>query len=135
MEERRRTQLAVTTLGAALAGLGAGALGLVLGSGYGAVLGVALAMPLFVQLGWGFGGFDRDAYFSDLQLEDVVLDAGLIVTGASLLGTVAVAAVTSLGATRLIELAVATGAAFAGGGLAFLWQTEPYRRGWHGSDR
>lgn len=127
MDRGPTPRVAVTGFGAALAGLAAASGGFLLQSAYGAVLGVALAMPLFVQIGWGFGRFDRGAYFAEQQFEDVILDSGVIVTGAALTGGIAVAVSTLLDATQAAEIAIAAGGAFGGGTAAFLRQTESYR--------
>lgn len=125
----------VTVVGAVATGLVAGALGVLLESGYGAALGVALALPLLVQFGWGFGEFDRGAYFAGLELEDVLLDAGAMVTCAAVVGWLSVTAVTQLGGSPGLEFAVGTGSAFAGGGGALLWLTGPYHAGRRTSER
>lgn len=127
MIERPIPPVVVTALGAVLAGLTAGAVGIVLESGYGAVLGVALAMPVFVQAGWGFGEFDRAGYFADKEFEDVILDSGAIVTGAALVGVLAVVVASVLGVGTAAEIAVSSGSAFGGGTVAFRLQTGPYR--------
>lgn len=127
MGERSIPRVVVTALGATLAGLTAGAVGIVLESGFGAVLGVALAMPVFVQAGWGFGEFDRDSYFAEQEFEDVILDSGAMVTGATVVGGLAVVWAMALDVGTAAEIAIASGGAFGGGTAAFLWQTDHYR--------
>lgn len=134
MDERPLPPLVVTVLGAVVTGLVAGALGVSLESGYGAALGVALALPLLVQFGWGFGEFDRAAYFAGLELEDVLMDAGAVVTCAALVGWLAVTAATQVGASPGVEFAVGTAGAFGGGGAALLWLTGPYHVGQRARD-
>lgn len=124
MDEPRVSPLATTILGAAFAGLAAGSLGVLLDSVYGTVLGLAVAMPVMIQFGYGFATLDRATYFETRSRGALATDGALMVAAAAVVGSLAGAVVGWVGASGGIEAGVATGAAFAGGGAAFLWRAS-----------
>lgn len=124
MDEPPISPLTTTILGAAFAGVAAGSLGVLLDSVYGTVIGLAVAMPVMIQFGYGFATLDREAYFETRSRGAVATDSALMVAAAAVVGALAAAAVGWVGASGGVEAGVATGAAFAGGGAVFLWRAR-----------
>lgn len=126
MDEHVISPFAVTALGAIFAGVAAGTLAVALDSVYGTVLGLAVAMLFLIQFGYGFGTLDREAYFGARTRSGVATDTALLVAGAAIAGALAATAVGWLDLPNGIAAGVATGAAFGGGGAAFLWRTGEF---------
>lgn len=126
MDEWEIGPLGATILGAVLAGVVAGAFGVLADSPAGAAIGMAVAMPLFLQYGYGFGGMDRERYHGERDREGLLFDAAVIVTAGIVVGGGAAVLATELDVGIGIRFALAAGGAFAGGGGAFLVRAGEY---------
>lgn len=112
-----------------IAGVAGGTVSILAGSIYGIVVGIALAMPVFFQYGYGVGTVPLGPYPEARDRRALAVDAAGTAVAGAVAGTVVATAGAVVSLPLGLAMGMAVGATFLGGGAVFLARTSEFQDG------